>query len=536
MPQWNLGVRMRAAITAFKRPSLLNELISPIDWADYENRISRYAVLWAFYNNTAYEHKWSPAYKTNYALYQAIRSVYSMSNYIGNFHQTYIWGGAIDMLAGDGQDIESALPIITENEAIRPAIADIWKWSNWQVRKDIITLFGAVMGDVGIRVVDNPHKERVYFDIVHPATMTNLVKDEFGNIKSYVIEEEVEDPRGKKGTVIYKETAEHGMGNDIVFRTFLDGKPFAWGGEDSVSEWVETYGFIPMVHIQHIDINAGWGQSEAYAAQSKFRELDEQGSLQNDHVRKETAGLWGVSGTSIPTEIKVDKPTPTANNPMPSRERMRLINIGVDAKVESLVSKLDIDAVIHNIELIMKAAERELPELKLDDTDEYAATTGAALRVRQQPAANKIMLRRPNYDGALVNAQAMAMTIGAMGDYEAYSGLSVDGFANGDFDHSIGDRQVFKVDQADKLAQDKIFWETVNLAVTAGATLESALKNAGWTDEQINTMLRAQRREQSLNARRTAREAAQARLEQEQNGALTDITEEEEIAQPEAGQ
>ena len=537
MPHWNLKGRTMAAITAFRKPQLIYNVHKPLDWSDYDNRVNRYALLWAMYENTAYDniHRWAQSYKTNYGLYASIRNLYNPSNYIGNFQQTYVWGGRLDTQAGDGKSIPSSLPIETENENIRSAIADMWKWSNWQRRKDIITLFGAVMGDVGVRIVDNADKGRVYFDIVHPANISFLEKDDFGHFRAYIIEEEVVDPFNPNKTVIYRETAEHGLGDEIVFRTFKDKHPFDWTFSDNEPEWVMDYGFVPFAHIQHIDIDANWGQAESHAAQSKIREIDEKASLLGDHIRKETAGLWYASGTRKPEVVPtVEKATPTADNPHPDRERMRMIySGGTDGDVKSLVSDLNIESVVADIQELMKAIDKEYPERRIDEANELGTVTGRALKVLQEPASNKIILRRPGYDGALVQLHQMGLTIGAMGGYEAYTGISADGFANGDFEHSIGVREVFKQDKTSQLEDSKLFWEGIILAISAGATLEAALSKEGWTNSEINDMLKQQRRDDSIEIRGRARRAANEQIEaQEQDTEVIDVDVQGEPIEP----
>ena len=137
-------------MTAFREPNLIQDLSKPEDFDDFDGRINRYQILWGFYDNTVYNdivHKWAHSYKLKAGLYQYTQGIFNPANRLGNFHQTHTWGGMLDPEAGDGTEEPTALPIITENPNIRPVIADIWRWSNWQIKKDLFTLQGAVMGD-----------------------------------------------------------------------------------------------------------------------------------------------------------------------------------------------------------------------------------------------------------------------------------------------------------------------------------------------------------------------------------------------------
>ena len=237
-----------SGLRAFREEFVSASAFSEEDFTDPEARKVRYEILWSQYENTLYRsiHPWAGAYKTRYALYRYIRNIYNPAYRLGEFWKAHLWGGQIDADAGE----EGALPVITDNEALRVVIADVWKWSNWATQKDIVTLHGAIYGDVILRIIDNVELNKVYITSIYPGVVTELVKDPFGNIKGYTIEEERLSPNNST-TVTYKETAKR-EGQNVIFNTYLNDAPYAWNGE--ASEWSEPYGFVPMVHIQHNDV------------------------------------------------------------------------------------------------------------------------------------------------------------------------------------------------------------------------------------------------------------------------------------------
>ena len=245
------------------------------DFADFDARRVRYEILWAFYENTAYRsiHAWATAYKAQYGLYKYIRSLYNPAFRLAEFWKTHLWGGSLDPAAGDGDVVTSALPIEIGsasrgpgNAGLRPAISQIWTWSNWPIRKDVITLWGTILGDVGIRVVDDTARAKVYLAAVHPGTLAGVTLDAYNNVKAYTIEEARTHPDHPAETVTYTETAERGYGDDVIFRTTLNGTPYAWNG--AAAEWVEPYGFIPLVLIRHNDTGLPWGWSELHPSRA----------------------------------------------------------------------------------------------------------------------------------------------------------------------------------------------------------------------------------------------------------------------------
>ena len=191
--------RIVAGYKAFQKPQLITDPMRLVDdkFGEYDSRRLRYAIYWGFYENTAYDsvHKWAQSYKTQHGLYRYIRNIYNPSYRLGEFWKAHMWGGPLDPLAGTGKEQPSTLPISTEIETLRPAIGQIWKWSNWQLNKDIVPLYGSILGDVAIKVVEDLNRQKVYLDIVHPGAIADVDLDAYGNVKGYCLIEERYDPR-----------------------------------------------------------------------------------------------------------------------------------------------------------------------------------------------------------------------------------------------------------------------------------------------------------------------------------------------------
>jgi hypothetical protein len=228
-------------------------------------------------------HSFSRPYKANYGLYQYIRSIYSPAQRLGTFYQTHLMGGSIDPLAGDGSKTPSALPILTDNAALRPAIARLWRDSNWQIKKNVLALQGTVNGDVGIEVVDDPIKGRVYLEVVHAGKLSEIEYDAYGNVKGYCRIEQRADPDNDKRSAEYKEEVTRD-GDSVVYQTYKNGSLYAWNGE--IAEWVQPYGFVPLVMVQHNNVGLDWGWSIYHSALPKIREVDDMASALGDYVRK----------------------------------------------------------------------------------------------------------------------------------------------------------------------------------------------------------------------------------------------------------
>lgn len=481
-----------AALKAFREEYVSTSVYNEEDFNDPDARKVRYDILWSQYENTVYRdiHSWARTYKTRYGLYQYIRSIYNPAYRLGEFWKAHLWGGQLDQNAEEA----GALPIVADDEAIRPFIAELWKWSRWSIVKDIVSLHGAIYGDTILRVVDDTELEKVYLEMVYPGLVTDLEKDPFGNIKAYTIEEERLHPVNQSQKVTYRETAER-EGQSVVYRTFLNDAPYAWNGE--ASEWAEPYGFIPMVHIQHNDVGFDWGWSELHPARSKMHELDDLASQLSDQVRKAIhSSGYAFIGASAPST----SPTPSSystrrttekssslGKPELGREEANAYYLSSpDARVEPIILPLEVEGFLMHIQEILKDFERDYPELKFDALRVQGEVSGRALRVARQPVETKVLQRRGNYDDGLKRAVQMALTIGGL--RKIFEGINLDSYERGALEFEFADRPVFSNDKFDDYDEELAFWEAAKMAREAGLPLEIFLARNGWSEEDLQEL------------------------------------------------
>ncbi len=495
------------------------------DFTSYEGRRTRYAHYAALYDASVYRsniHAWSPSFRATYGLYKYIRSVESPAASVASFWQTHLFGGALDMDAGDGASVPSAIPILTDVEALRPAIAQTWQWSNWNIKKDTFSLQGAMLGDVGIRVVDDRARNKAYLQIVHPSTVEDLEIDPFGNVKAYCIIERRAHPITGKA-VDYREEVSR-EGDMVVTRTFLDEQPFAWPGNEDVNgdlrkEWREPYGFVPFVWVNHIDTGVEYGLSELHLGLPVFRELDDIGSALDDQIRKAVNSPWLLAGVDDPkrggrSDPSVPTTRPTTARTEPGRQEVPLLYAPLGATATPMVFPLDIAGTNARIDALHAKLRRDYPELEADIATSAGDASGRALRVARQRAETKVYLRRSTYDSALASAQMMAVAIGGMRKLDGFQGFNLDSFGAGKLDHRIGPRPVFAVDTLDEIEEQQAFWTAAKAAGDAGYPLELYLKDQGWADQRVADYMKAK---QSADAAAQAKMDAQVKMQQGQN-------------------
>jgi hypothetical protein len=475
-----------AGAQAFKEAYISADLLNEGDFGDFEARKLRYSILWAFYENTAYRdiHTWAQGYRNRYGLYKYIRNIYNPSQRLADFYQMMVWGGLLDPEAGP----KGAIPIKLGDKAdsdLAAAITQVWQDSNWSVNKDIATLWGAALGDVAFKIIDDTEREQTRIEIVHPSIIKSVTMDKRNFVKGYEIEEVRDDPESGK-PVTYLEVATRLEDNQtaIHYATYRNGTLYAWNGEEA--EWDEDYGFVPFILVQHRSVGMQWGWAEIHPERSKVNEVDDQASMLNDQIRKTINPAWLFNFNKPSKTPQQQTAQATTDKPMPGREELQALYIDKpEAKGQALVAPLDIQMVSENIQKILQELERDYPELQQDIWSAQNDPSGKALGEARKKVESKVIQRRANYDSALVRAHQMAIAIGGMRTYAGFEGFSLESYQAGALDHSIDERPVFNASREEKDARAKLVWDTVANAVAQGIPPEAVLRDFGYTDEQL---------------------------------------------------
>jgi hypothetical protein len=261
-----------------------------------------------------------------------------------------------------------------------------------------------------------------------------------GNVKSCRIVYERQDDQGK--TFEYEERIDQEK-----FATYRDGELYAFytdAGGNPVAEWDNEYGFVPLVITRHKDTGYLWGANAFQTQITKIDELNDGASYLNDQVRKTVNTLWafiGVKGKSAVTVQSDDKASVPA----------LYLPDGTDVK--PLVAPLDLTAALENVKAMQLELERDLPELALHRLREGGNLTAPGVRAGYTDAIDRIVEARGNYDGGLVRAHMMALTIGGIGKYANFESFGREDYAKGNLEHYIGERPVIEdtLSQADKI-------------------------------------------------------------------------------------
>lgn len=467
-------------------------------WGHPLARALRYGVFWGHYEGNVYReiHRYADEMKEQFGLYDFIRPIFNPAYRLVEFYAQHLMGGTLDRKAGDGAAVASALPILADNELIRPGIAKVWRDSNWQAKKETFTRYGAAMGDSPLMVADDPGRRCVTLKPIHPRTLTYFDRDDYGNCRAYRLDDWKPDPEfdlrlGVPPLVRYSETCVQ-VGESIVFTTYREGVEYDWRdypeglpeGRRVGPTWTEDYGFVPLVLVQHRDMGLGWGWSEMQPSLAKLHELDDAASKLGDALRVAVDPLWFYAGVADDDVSFAADDETNGDDDAAGRSRIKALYAkDPAAKAQALVFPLDIAAASAHIMKLVEEVQRDHPELNEDKAG--AGASGASRRIDRERKEALVAQRRAGYDDGLVRAHQMCLSIGGAKGYPGFEGITADSYARGDLEHSIGDRGVFAVDEMDRIAEKQARAGVLKMLTDSGVPIVEAMEEAGYPSELI---------------------------------------------------
>lgn len=493
-------------------------------WGRTGYRFARYDVYWGMYEGTAFRtiQQYAKRLKDRHDLYDAIQAKRAPTKRIVDFATSKQYGGPLDLDAGDGVKVPSAIPIKTEHEYLRPLIGQIWRNSLWATKKNIYPRFGHAMGDVFLEAVDQPPEYddagnvvrdgKVYMRVVNPRTIVSVSKDEKDNLIGYVRSEKVADPKAPTtdGTVTawcnrievcYQDPDDR---QTIWYQTFKDntnGERFDWHTGLSETEaaekgipfggvWSQPYGFVPMRHIQNIDVGKGWGWSDYQGDVDKLLGVDDLASKADDQIRK-IVDAWFFVDTPDSSMVKI------GSSEDDDRDSTGLLFGPVGTTLQPMVNTVDIGDLDTYLKTNDSTIEKSFPVLATEDVSPDAS--GEARKVAREKVEAETKEIRANYDGPLVDLHKMCISIMIQKQYPGPDGnpidLGEDAYHTGKLDHSIADRPVFAKSEEDKLAKAKSQVDIVKTATDAGMPLEFACILAEIPDDMVKKIVAAKEKQ-----------------------------------------
>jgi len=154
--------------------------------------------------------------------------------------------------------------------------------------------------------------------------------------------------------------------------------------------------------------------------------------------------------------------------------------------IKSLVPDLNYADALAILNAQLEEISNDLPEVKWFEIKD-GSISGKALKLILQPAIEKATRAQSNLVAGLIRIDEMLLTMGI------YAGIfkNIGTYQAGDFEHSFNLQPMFPMDLEEKALLIK------TLHVEASLPLSSTLKIVGFTQEQIDEILKAKIEEES---------------------------------------
>lgn len=427
----------------------------------------QYALLAAYYrNNALYDQLGRLLYEQG-MWSEALKPLRNPVYRIVEFYTAKLWGGPL----------AEALEIETENEAIIEPIERIWKWSQWDTRKQVASRCFAEFGDLFIKVVASPDRQRVYFQLLDPADVTSFEKDD----REFLTRLRIDVPKLR-----YDEAADRSTPYTYTEVWDASGQR-TWEHERGLTARLNTLpaplstitydelgiDFIPVTHTKFRDeLGHERGQAACMPAIDKIDEANRMATRLHQMLFRNSRVFWALEANQVGADLR-PMPAPRivpddGNGHAPSPED-GTIALGDDrmyrlpgmSRLVPLVPDLNYEAMRQILADHLAEIREDLPELAYYQLREMADPSGRAVRLLLSDATDRVVEARGNGYAGLSRADMMALSLGKALRLEGFE--AVGDFDSGDLEHSFTGPDVVPVSEYEAA-------ETKQLQATAAVT------------------------------------------------------------------
>ena len=435
---------------------------SPRDWYD---------VLRAYYESNALYNILRDARVVAGLNDEAMRSIRNPAFRAVEFHASHLWPGALP----------DALPIETENAQLEPAIQQVWNWSNWGAKKQVVARNFPLYGDWFAKIRSTgdalPLSERrVWFQHLAPQAVTDYSKDDRGFL-TYIridVPKITTDSAGAvterwshvevwdKASGTYRQWHHTGDSVDTAVEQLT-----GLVAQFSIMEYAGV-DFIPIVHAPFRDVGDARGVGCFVPVIDKIDELNRIASRLHQMGFRNMRNLFASLrtgtdsanrplpaaqvGKAFASATQYNKDGQVTNGAARVDDAETFIDLPGSTSIESLVPDLKYEALLEIARDQLEEIADDLPEIRWYALSKQGADLSSrAIRLLLAPAIARAEEARGNAETALVRADQMALSMGqAIG---LFGGIGT--FDGGDFEHSFAERDIMPLNDLDKAEADR---------------------------------------------------------------------------------
>lgn len=470
-----------------------------------QTRTQIYDILLDYYTNRAFEESSKyDAYLSKYRLYRRTRLIYNPVRRLVDFYAGQVYPGTVFEDPANDNDFQQAVPIIgiPDDSPLRLAIQQLWTWTNFQSLKARYVRVGAMTGNVGVMIIDDPNTtNRILFEVVWPGFVRDFTLDKSGNLKFFSLEYRAVDEDG----IVF--TYRKDITPDKI-ETFRDDAPEGFDGQ--AASYTNPYGFVPAIWAKHSDTGTDYGAPAIGGTISKIDELNSVIAHIHDQIHKLIA---------CPQIISTDgdisaalKPKDASEAGIERQEATLLLKTVGQATVHQLVGNLELDKAMLYCEKLLAEIEHDHPELTFwQQLREMTQVTGPGASRLLGDVQARVWEAASNYDQQLIKLIQMGVAIAGFRvnsfDWEEnaqtrlFEPFSLESYRNGELDFGIAPRPIVPVSQGERITQDKTQAEYA-ASLKDFLAIVDVLVLAGFDQKEAEEMAKRKMEEAEANSER----------------------------------
>lgn len=500
---------MRLISTLFSDArAITNELLGSVRGSEtVQHPRVLYAALDAYYHNSGLYDQLRHVLNEQGTWTPASKAVRNPAHAVVEFYVSTIASGSLD----------NALPIVVpggntgENELspLAESIQTIWSWSNMQANKGVQTRRMALYGDKWWRVSTRQDRNSgrvtgVYEQPIWPGFITDFEADERGNVtyvRMDIPQSEVRNRRTERWTYTEEWSKDTGR-----FRTWKHTRGMQSSlddlGRPETDEDIASFGidFVPFVQAKFRDTGDDRGHGAFTHALDVIDEANQQATRLAQLLFRHNKPVWIASGGRGQDNRPMPPPRLSGNNDDTVKlDDDIVVGLSGDQELTSLIPNVNYEAGLRILQDTMDSlGQYYLPELAYYRLSEREDLSGRAIQLMLSAAISRVGEARGSFDGAIVRANKMALTMAAFHRLDGFTQYAAGAFDRGELDHYIADRDVIPLNDLEERQAESERMRSLDIKRNElGVPRQQIWKEVGYSDDEIQSMLQMAATEQA---------------------------------------
>ena len=464
-----------SAATFWQKTTLMASLASDPTAlpADFEDMLEAYYMNNGLYDTIqAYMEEndiWTPE----------MQAIYNPAHRAVEFHVSHLWPGPLDR----------AFRITTSDEKVSKAINQVWKWSNWESKKQLASRWFAMFGTLFIKATVRKDAKQVRQQLIKSRYVTEFDCDSSDFITYIRIDSKKSrlDKAGRPENYVRTEVW-HKKNNTYRVYEHKHSRttPVSQLGNPVEQSAITDFGvnFIPFVHAKFKDIGEPRGLGVFVPTLDKIDEANRIASRLHEIAFRFNRPHIAVSsndhdaqGRPLPAPKLFDKTGKEieSEDDLKTRDKSLFFLPGV-TRMDMMVPNINFSAHLEELTDQMNEIKQDLPELRYYDIREPSNISTATMRLMLAGAIDRVLDARGNAYAALVRVNQMALTLGKVNGFDGFTDLGE--YESGKLDHSFAEQEVLPLTNQERA-------ESVKVSVEAGMDILLAMKQNGYTESEV---------------------------------------------------